>query len=133
MAALLRQFISLHASLSHTQPPPAALAPAQLASFQGGVDSKTSTAAEATPLPSEQMRPAGPVTLAGVRHSYLWLADCLGRPFLLSLRHPGLRLRCLAARGELTTARTIAERGGGVGALWGGAFAEVAMSRSIAS
>ena len=48
---------------------------------------------------------------AGVRHSYLWLADCLGRPFLVSLRHPGLRLRCLAARGEITTARTIAERG----------------------
>ena len=49
--------------------------------------------------------------LAGVRHSYLWLADSLGRPFLVSLRHPGLRLRCLAARGELSTARTIAERG----------------------
>jgi hypothetical protein len=48
---------------------------------------------------------------AGVRHSYLWLADCLGRPFLISLRHPGLRLRCLAARGEVSTARTIAERG----------------------
>lgn len=48
---------------------------------------------------------------AGVRHSYLWLADCLGRPFLVSLRHPGLRLRCLAARGEISTARTIAERG----------------------
>jgi hypothetical protein len=92
--------------------PPACLpACLQLASFQGGVDSKTSPAAEATPLPPEQMRPAGPITLAGVRHSYLWLADCLGRPFLLSLRHPGLRLRCLAARGEITTARTIAERG----------------------
>jgi hypothetical protein len=84
----------------------------QLASFQGGVDGKTSSSAEATPLPPEQMRPAGPITLAGVRHSYLWLADCLGRPFLISLRHPGLRLRCLAARGEITTARTIAERGG---------------------
>ncbi|KAL4432170.1 hypothetical protein ABPG77_005932 [Micractinium sp. CCAP 211/92] len=83
----------------------------QLASFQGGVDSKTSPAAEATPLPPEQMRPPGPLTLAGVRHSYLWLADCLGRPFLVSLRHPGLRLRCLAARGEISTARTIAERG----------------------
>ncbi|KAL4855688.1 hypothetical protein ACK3TF_003771 [Chlorella vulgaris] len=83
----------------------------QLASFQGGVDGKTSAAAEATPLPAEQMRPAGPITLAGVRHSYLWLADCLGRPFLVSLRHPGLRLRCLAARGDITTARTIAERG----------------------
>lgn len=87
------------------------LARLQLASFQGGVDGKTSAAAEATPLPAEQMRPAGPITLAGVRHSYLWLADCLGRPFLVSLRHPGLRLRCLAARGDITTARTIAERG----------------------
>ena len=57
------------------------------------------------------MRPPGAVVLAGVRHSYLWLADGLGRPFLVSLRHPGLRLRCLAARGELSTARTIAERG----------------------
>ena len=68
-------------------------------------------AEDAAPLPPEQMRPPGAVMLAGVRHSYLWLADCLGRPFILSLRHPGLRARCLAARGELTTARTIAERG----------------------
>lgn len=82
-----------------------------LASFQGGVASKTAPSVDATPLPPEQMRPAGPVTLAGVRHSYLWLADAFGRPFLVPLRHPGLRLRCLAARGELTTARTIAERG----------------------
>jgi hypothetical protein len=82
-----------------------------LASFQGGAASKTAPSLDATPLPPEQMRPAGPVTLAGVRHSYLWLADAFGRPFLVSLRHPGLRLRCLAARGELTTARTIAERG----------------------
>ena len=97
------------AALSARSPTPAL----QLASFQGGVDGKTSASAEATPLPPEQMRPAGPITLAGVRHSYLWLADCLGRPFLISLRHPGLRMRCLAARGEITTARTIAERGGG--------------------
>ena len=83
----------------------------QLASIQGGVNSKTAPPSEATPLPPEQARPAGPVVLAGVRHSYLWLADSLGRPILLSLRHPGLRLRCLAAKGELTTARTIAERG----------------------
>lgn len=48
---------------------------------------------------------------AGVRHSYLWLADSLGRPFTISLRHPGIRLRALAARGELSTARTIAQRG----------------------
>lgn len=82
-----------------------------LASFQGGAASKTAPSLDATPLPPEQMRPAGPVTLAGVRHSYLWLADAFGRPFLVSLRHPGLRLRCLAARGELTMARTIAERG----------------------
>lgn len=176
---------------------PPSLSPIQLASFQGGVDGKTSPSAEATPLPPEQMRPPGPITLAGarsgrgcliavqsavqslqaylcrpdllrrkgardehlynydscvlfcrhaplqppagrlpgpllpasskrrlhptallclpnagVRHSYLWLADCLGRPFLVSLRHPGMRLRCLAARGEISTARTIAERGG---------------------
>jgi WD40 repeat protein len=83
----------------------------KLASIQGGVNSKTSPPSEATPLPAEQARPSGPLVLAGVRHSYLWLADALGRPFLLSLRHPGLRLRCLAAKGELTTARTIAERG----------------------
>lgn len=38
---------------------------AQLASFQGGVDGKTSPGAEATPLPPEQMRPPGPITLAG--------------------------------------------------------------------
>lgn len=83
----------------------------KLASIQGGVNSKTAPPSEATPLPAEQARPSGPLVLAGVRHSYLWLADALGRPFLLSLRHPGLRLRCLAAKGELTTARTIAERG----------------------
>ena len=82
-----------------------------LASFCGGAASKTAPSLDATPLPPEQMRPAGPITLAGVRHSYLWLADAFGRPFLVPLRHPGLRLRCLAARGELTTARTIAERG----------------------
>ena len=82
-----------------------------LASFQGGAASKTAPSLDETPLPPEQMRPAGPVTLAGVRHSYLWLADAFGRPFLVPLRHPGLRLRCLAAKGELTTARTIAERG----------------------
>lgn len=82
-----------------------------LASFRGGAASKTAPSLDATPLPPEQMRPAGPITLAGVRHSYLWLADAFGRPFLVPLRHPGLRLRCLAARGELTTARTIAERG----------------------
>ena len=85
----------------------------QLASLRGGVRSASGTPPEATPLPAEQMRPAGPLVLAGVRHSYLWLADSLGRPAVLSLRHPGLRLRCLAARGELSTARTIAERGEG--------------------
>jgi hypothetical protein len=83
----------------------------QLASFRGGAASRTGAPAGATPLPPEQMRPAGPVVLAGVRHSYLWLADGLGRPFIIPLRHPGLRLRCLAARGELATARTIAARG----------------------
>lgn len=82
-----------------------------LASFQGGVASKIAAQIDAAPLPPEQTRPAGPVSLVGVRHSYLWLSDAFGRPFLISLRHPGLRLRCLAARGELTTARTIAERG----------------------
>lgn len=165
----------------------------QLASCQGGASSKTSPPGELTPLPLEDMRPAGPLVLAGqlprcgwwlardtaavcvlgrrsarvgvavgqrgrctlchlsvlipcpaerlllrclgpvasfsqpldplsplarrahagVRHSYLWLADALGRPFTLSLRHPGIRLRSLAARGELSTARTIAQRGAG--------------------
>jgi hypothetical protein len=37
----------------------------QLASFQGGVDGRSGGAAEATPLPLEQMRPVGPITLAG--------------------------------------------------------------------
>lgn len=93
-----------------------------LASFQGGSFSTLSTLStyaadigskepQGPPLPPPAMRPAGAVTLAGVRHSYLWLADAFGRPFLVPLRHPGLRFRCLAARGELTTARTIAERG----------------------
>lgn len=61
---------------------------AQLASFQGGVDGKTSPGAEATPLPPEQMRPPGPITLAGectrcVALVAVWyaLAVCVaGRP-----------------------------------------------------
>lgn len=82
-----------------------------LASTLGRASTKRIGSLESTSFPLEDMRPAGPIVLAGVRHSYLWLADTFGKPFLISLRHPGLRVRCLAARGELTTARMIAERG----------------------
>lgn len=61
-------------------------------------------------LPVQQLRPPGPVNICGIRHSYLWLADYLGRPFLISLRHPGVRFRCLVARGELDDARRLAEK-----------------------
>ena len=83
----------------------------RLASLAGAVASKIVPASEASALPAEEMKPAGPVLLAGVRHSYLWLVNVFGNPYLVSLRHPGVRVRCLAARGELTTARMIAERG----------------------
>jgi hypothetical protein len=106
-----------HLSSPHPPPPPPpshthVVQEVPLASLGAiGAPPAPSAADVAAPLPPPQLRPSGPLTLAGVRHSYLWLADAAGRPFILSLRHPGLRLRCLAARGELSTARTIAERG----------------------
>ncbi|KAL6767394.1 hypothetical protein ACKKBF_B35090 [Auxenochlorella protothecoides x Auxenochlorella symbiontica] len=82
-----------------------------LASYEGVAASQVAPSTDSSPLPITVPRPLGPVVLMGIRHSYLWLADGLGRPYLVSLRHAGVRLRCLAARSELSTARTIAERG----------------------
>lgn len=99
-------------------PPPLLLQTIPLASYEGVAASQVAPSTDSSPLPITVPRPLGPVVLMGIRHSYLWLADGLGRPYLVSLRHAGVRLRCLAARSELSTARTIAERGGCW--MWGG-------------
>jgi len=51
-----------------------------------------------------RLRPAGPVRLVGIKHSYLVVHDSLERPFLISLRNHGLRARSLAAKGDIDTA-----------------------------
>ena len=79
-----------------------------LASLQGAVDESPDKGAS---LPAEGMRPAGPTQLLGVRDGNLWLADCVGQPFLVPLTHPGLRARTKAARNDLEAARATAEKG----------------------
>lgn len=79
-----------------------------LASLQGAVDDSSDKGAS---LPSESMRPPGPTVLLGVRDGNLWLADCVGQPFLIPLTHPGLRSRTKSARNDLAGARATAEDG----------------------
>ncbi len=80
--------------------------PPQLASFQGGVDSKTSPAAEATPLPPEQMRPPGPLTLAGEARRTAWVR-LPGLPCCASRRYP-VTQQCKAVVWVMSRARQIA-------------------------
>ncbi|GAB2248105.1 hypothetical protein Droror1_Dr00007987 [Drosera rotundifolia] len=63
-----------------------------------------------TRFPSEQKRPAGPLVVVGVRDGVLWLIDRYMRAHALSLSHPGIRCRCLAAYGDAVSAVKWASR-----------------------
>ncbi|CAL9186178.1 unnamed protein product [Musa hybrid cultivar] len=57
-----------------------------------------------TRFPPEQKRPIGPLILVGVRDGVLWLIDRHMCAHALSLSHPGIRCRCLAAYGDAVSA-----------------------------
>ncbi|WOK95751.1 hypothetical protein Cni_G04458 [Canna indica] len=57
-----------------------------------------------TRFPSEQKRPIGPLIVVGVRDGVLWLIDRYMCAHALSLSHPGIRCRCLAAYGDAVSA-----------------------------
>ncbi|KAF2318308.1 hypothetical protein GH714_004796 [Hevea brasiliensis] len=63
-----------------------------------------------TRFPSEQKRPVGPLVVVGVRHGVLWLIDRYMCAHALSLSHPGIRCRCLAAYGDAISAVKWASR-----------------------
>ncbi|KAJ6922284.1 LOW QUALITY PROTEIN: hypothetical protein NC652_016057, partial [Populus alba x Populus x berolinensis] len=56
-----------------------------------------------TRFPTEQKRPVGPLVVVGVRDGVLWLIDRYMCAHALSLSHPGIRCRCLAAYGMLAS------------------------------
>ncbi|KNA11580.1 hypothetical protein SOVF_133800 isoform A, partial [Spinacia oleracea] len=53
---------------------------------------------------TEQKRPIGPLVVVGVRDGVLWLIDRYMRSHALSVSHPGIRCRCLAAYGDVVSA-----------------------------
>ncbi|EOY32225.1 Transducin/WD40 repeat-like superfamily protein isoform 2 [Theobroma cacao] len=57
-----------------------------------------------TRFPTEQKRPVGPLIVVGVRDGVLWLIDRYMTAHALSLSHPGIRCRCLAAYGDAVSA-----------------------------
>ncbi|KAJ4843544.1 hypothetical protein Tsubulata_007960 [Turnera subulata] len=57
-----------------------------------------------TRFPGEQKRPVGPLVVVGVRDGVLWLIDRYMCAHALSLSHPGIRCRCLAAYGDAVSA-----------------------------
>ncbi|KAG9448062.1 hypothetical protein H6P81_014190 [Aristolochia fimbriata] len=57
-----------------------------------------------TRFPPEQKRPVGPLVVVGVREGVLWLIDRYMCAHALSLSHPGIRCRCLAAYGDAVSA-----------------------------
>ncbi|XP_042384121.1 uncharacterized protein LOC121976139 isoform X2 [Zingiber officinale] len=57
-----------------------------------------------TRFPQEQKRPIGPLIVVGVRDGVLWLVDRYMCAHALSLSHPGIRCRCLAAYGDAVSA-----------------------------
>ncbi|KAE8687165.1 hypothetical protein F3Y22_tig00111022pilonHSYRG00171 [Hibiscus syriacus] len=57
-----------------------------------------------TRFPTEQKRPMGPLIVVGVRDGVLWLIDRYMTAHALSLSHPGIRCRCLAAYGDAVSA-----------------------------
>uniref|UniRef100_A0A2P2LL26 Uncharacterized protein LOC105122493 n=1 Tax=Rhizophora mucronata TaxID=61149 RepID=A0A2P2LL26_RHIMU len=63
-----------------------------------------------TRFPMEQKRPVGPLVVVGVRDGVLWLIDRYMCTHALSLSHPGIRCRCLAAYGDAVSAVKWASR-----------------------
>ncbi|XP_043711083.1 uncharacterized protein LOC122659984 [Telopea speciosissima] len=63
-----------------------------------------------TRFPAEQKRPIGPIVVVGVRDGVLWLIDRYMCAHALSLSHPGIRCRCLAAYGDAVSAVKWASR-----------------------
>lgn len=63
-----------------------------------------------TRFPMEQKRPVGPLIVVGVRDGVLWLVDRYMSAHALSLSHPGIRCRCLAAYGDAISAVKWASR-----------------------
>lgn len=63
-----------------------------------------------TRFPTEQKRPVGPLVVVGVRDGVLWLIDRFMCAHALSLSHPGIRCRCLAAYGDAVSAVKWASR-----------------------
>ncbi|EPS66148.1 hypothetical protein M569_08629, partial [Genlisea aurea] len=63
-----------------------------------------------TRFPAEQKRPVGPLVIAGVRDGVLWLIDRYMCAHAISLSHPGIRCRCLAAYGDAVSAVKWASR-----------------------
>ncbi|KAL8545236.1 hypothetical protein ACS0TY_005430 [Phlomoides rotata] len=63
-----------------------------------------------TRFPAEQKRPVGPLVVAGVRDGALWLIDRYMCAHAISLSHPGIRCRCLAAYGDAVSAVKWASR-----------------------
>lgn len=67
-------------------------------------------AVASTRFPAEQKRPVGPLVVAGVRDGALWLIDRYIYAHAISLNHPGIRCRCLAAHGDAVSAVKWASR-----------------------
>lgn len=63
-----------------------------------------------TRFPAEQKRPIGPLVIVGVRDGVLWLIDRYMFAHAISLSHPGIRCRCLAAYGDAISAVKWASR-----------------------
>ncbi|XP_075073661.1 uncharacterized protein LOC107824274 [Nicotiana tabacum] len=63
-----------------------------------------------TRFPAEQTRPVGPLLIVGVRDGVLWLIDRYMCAHAISLSHPGIRCRCLAAYGDAVSAVKWASR-----------------------
>ncbi|KAL5732040.1 hypothetical protein ACHQM5_004703 [Ranunculus cassubicifolius] len=63
-----------------------------------------------TRFPAEQKRPIGPLVVVGVKDGVLWLIDRYMCAHALSLSHPGIRCRCLAAYGDAVSAVKWASR-----------------------
>lgn len=63
-----------------------------------------------TRFPAEQKRPVGPLLIVGVRDGVLWLIDRYMTAHAISLNHPGIRCRCLAAYGDAVSAVKWASR-----------------------
>ncbi|KAK3204825.1 hypothetical protein Dsin_018871 [Dipteronia sinensis] len=63
-----------------------------------------------TRFPTEQKRPVGPLVVVGVRDGVLWLIDRYMCAHAISLNHPGIRCRCLAAYGDAVSAVKWASR-----------------------